>query len=53
MSAEHGEHVVDSVSSFATGAFLTDSGATVDELALVHADNDWAAESRWRTDPLR
>ncbi|MBT1681225.1 glycoside hydrolase family 36 protein [Curtobacterium aurantiacum] len=53
VSAEHGEHVVDSVSSFATGAFLTDSGATVDELTLVHADNDWAAESRWRTDPLR
>ena len=53
VSTEHGGHVVDFVSSFATGAFLTDSGATVDELALVHADNDWAAESRWRTDPLR
>ncbi len=53
VSAEHGEHVVDFVSSFATGAFLTDSGATVDELALAHADNDWVAESRWRTDPLR
>lgn len=53
VSVERGEHVVDSVSSFATGAFLTDSGATVDEFALVHADNDWAAESRWRTDPLR
>lgn len=51
--AERGEHVVDFVSSFATGAFLTDSGATVDEFTLAHADNDWAAESRWRTDPLR
>ena len=47
------EHVVDAVSSFATGAFLTDSGRTVDDLSLVHADNDWAAESRWRTDALR
>lgn len=51
--AERGEHVVDFVSSFATGAFLTDSGVTVDELSLLHADNDWAAENRWRTDPLR
>ena len=51
--AERGEHVVDFVSSFATGAFLTDSGATVDELSLLHADNDWAAENRWRSDPLR
>jgi len=51
--AERGEHVVDFVSSFASGAFLTDSGVTVDELSLLHADNDWAAESRWRTDPLR
>ncbi|ROP64148.1 glycoside hydrolase family 36 protein [Curtobacterium sp. PhB115] len=50
---EGGEHVVDFASSFATGAFLTDSGATVDDLSLAHADNDWAAESRWRTDPLR
>ncbi len=47
------EHVLDAVSSFATGAFLTDSGRTVDDLSLVHADNDWAAESRWRTDALR
>ncbi|MFJ3035626.1 glycoside hydrolase family 36 protein [Curtobacterium pusillum] len=51
--AERGEYVVDFVSSFATGAFLTDSGVTVDELSLLHADNDWAAENRWRTDPLR
>jgi alpha-galactosidase len=51
--AERGEHVVDFVSSFATGAFLTDSGVTVDELSLLHADNDWAAENRWRSDPLR
>ncbi|WP_439690563.1 glycoside hydrolase family 36 protein [Curtobacterium sp. SP.BCp] len=53
VSAAEGEHVVDFVSSVATGAFLIDSGATVDELALTHAENDWAAESRWRTDPLR
>ncbi len=53
VSAAEGEHVVDFVSSFATGAFLTDFGATVDELSLTHAENDWAAESRWRTDPLR
>jgi alpha-galactosidase len=51
--AERDEHVVDFVSSFATGAFLTDSGVTVDELSLLHADNDWAAENRWRSDPLR
>ncbi|WP_439691092.1 glycoside hydrolase family 36 protein [Curtobacterium sp. SP.BCo] len=51
--AQRGEHVVDFVSSFATGAFLTDAGVTVDALSLLHADNDWAAESRWRTDPLR
>lgn len=53
VTAERGEHVVDFVSSFATGAFLTDSGVGVDDLALTRADNDWAAESRWRTDPLR
>lgn len=47
------EHVVDFVSSFATGAFLADSGVGVDDLSLLHADNDWVAESRWRTDPLR
>ncbi|MCS5488285.1 alpha-galactosidase [Curtobacterium flaccumfaciens pv. beticola] len=51
--AERGEHVVDFVSSFASGAWLTDSGADVDDLSLAHADNDWAAESRWRTDRLR
>jgi len=51
--AERGEHVVDFVSSFATGAFLNDSGVTVDELSLLHAENDWAAENRWRTDALR
>lgn len=51
--AERGEHVVDSVSSFASGAWLTDSGVDVDDLSLTHAANDWAAESRWRTDPLR
>ncbi|WP_416394500.1 MULTISPECIES: glycoside hydrolase family 36 protein [unclassified Curtobacterium] len=53
VSSTEGEHVVDLVSSFATGAWLTDSGRSVDEFALSHADDDWAAESRWRTDPLR
>ncbi|WIB78751.1 alpha-galactosidase [Curtobacterium sp. MCPF17_002] len=53
VSTERGEHVVDFVSSFATGAFLTDAGVGVDEFALTHADNDWAAESRWRTDAVR
>ncbi len=51
--AERGEHVVDSVSSFASGAWLTDPGVDVDDLSLTHAANDWAAESRWRTEPLR
>ena len=51
--SERGEHVVDSVSSFASGAWLTDAGVDVDDLSLTHAANDWAAESRWRTDPLR
>lgn len=44
---------LDFVSSFATGAFLVDTGATVDDFDLVHGDNDWVAESRWHTDPLR
>ncbi|MFD7656067.1 glycoside hydrolase family 36 protein [Actinosynnema sp. NPDC059797] len=41
------------VTSLSTGAFLVDSGRTVDELDLVHADSDWVAESRWRRTPLR
>lgn len=41
------------VTSFATGAFLADSGGTVDEFDVVHADSDWAAESRWHRTPLR
>ncbi|MDM7891384.1 glycoside hydrolase family 36 protein [Curtobacterium caseinilyticum] len=53
VSATAGRHVLDAVSSFTTGAFSVDSGADVDDMTLLHADNDWAAESRWRTDPLR
>ena len=45
--------VVDFVSSFATDAFLLDWAVTVDDLDLAHAANDWLAESRWRTDPVR
>ena len=44
---------VDFVSTFATGAFLTDSGAGVDDLDLLSAENDWVAESRWQRTPLR
>ncbi|MGW8483129.1 glycoside hydrolase family 36 protein [Microbacterium sp. NPDC055903] len=46
--------VIDAVSSFATGSFLADAGATsVDAFALAHADNDWIAENRWKVEPLR
>lgn len=46
--------VLDAVSSFATGSFLADAGASsVDRLRLAHADNDWIAESRWHLQPLR
>ncbi len=48
-----GELVLDFVSILATGAWLTDSARTVDDIALAHAASDWCAESRWRTDPLR
>ncbi|MCE6997969.1 alpha-galactosidase [Saccharothrix sp. S26] len=41
------------VTSLSTGAFLVDSGRSVDEVDLVHADSDWVAESRWRRTPLR
>jgi alpha-galactosidase len=48
-----GELTVDFVSSFASGCFLPDSGSPVDDLDLVAGDNDWVAESRWSTRPLR
>lgn len=48
-----GELTVDFVSSFASGCFLPDSGSSVDDLDLVAGDNDWVAESRWSTRPLR
>jgi alpha-galactosidase len=41
------------VTSIVTGAFLSDSGRTVDEVDLVHGDSDWVAESRWHRTPLR
>ena len=49
---------LDFVSTFATGAFLTDSGAAISgdgvgDLDLLSAENDWLAESRWRRAPLR
>ncbi|MEV8442863.1 glycoside hydrolase family 36 protein [Actinosynnema sp. NPDC051121] len=44
---------VQAVTSLSTGAFLVDSGRSVDEVDLVHADSDWVAESRWHRTPLR
>ncbi|WP_049568369.1 glycoside hydrolase family 36 protein [Streptomyces sp. SBT349] len=41
------------VTSVVTGAFLADSGRTLDETDVVHAESDWVAESRWRRTPLR
>ncbi|WP_165989696.1 glycoside hydrolase family 36 protein [Streptomyces sp. YIM 98790] len=41
------------VTSVATGAFQTDSGAGPDETDLLHGDSDWVAESRWHRTPLR
>ena len=48
-----GELTLDFLSSFASGAFLPDSGSPVDDLDLAHGDNDWVVENRWRRDPLR
>lgn len=44
---------LDFVSSFVSGAFLRDSGVTVDGLDLLSGENDWVAESRWSRKPLR
>lgn len=44
--------VLDFVSTVATGAFLT-AAPDVDAFALASAANDWVAESRWTTRPLR
>lgn len=44
--------VLDFVSTFATGAFLT-AAPDVDAFALASAANDWVAESRWTIRPLR
>ncbi|TQM82990.1 alpha-galactosidase [Saccharothrix saharensis] len=52
--AVEGEPVqLQAVTSLSTGAFLVDSGRSVDEVDLVHADSDWVAESRWHRTPLR
>ena len=52
--AVEGEPIhLQAVTSLSTGAFLVDSGRSVDELDLVHADSDWVAESRWHRTPLR
>ena len=44
---------IEAVTSLVTGAFVPDSGRTLDGLDLVHADSDWVAESRWHRTPLR
>jgi hypothetical protein len=48
-----GSLTLDFVSSFATGAFLADTGCSVDAFDLLSGKNDWVAESRWSTRPLR
>lgn len=44
--------VIDLVSTLVTGAFLT-AAPDVDDFVLASAANDWVAESRWTTRPLR
>ncbi|MGY4858000.1 alpha-galactosidase [Cryobacterium sp. AP23] len=44
---------LDFVSSFATGAFLADTGLTVDAFDLLSGENDWVAENRWSRRALR
>ncbi|WP_367135642.1 glycoside hydrolase family 36 protein [Saccharothrix sp. HUAS TT1] len=53
VAVEGGPVHVQAVTSLSTGAFLVDSGRSVDEVDLVHADSDWVAESRWHRTPLR
>lgn len=45
--------ILDFVSSFVSGAYLVDSGTTVDGLDLLSGESDWVAESRWSRRPLR
>ncbi|HXH36503.1 MAG TPA: hypothetical protein VNJ54_19155 [Plantibacter sp.] len=52
VTADEGTIVLDAVSTFATGAFLT-AAPDVDGFELASAANDWVAESRWTTRPLR
>ncbi|MCK9795838.1 alpha-galactosidase [Isoptericola sp. 4D.3] len=47
------EVTVQAVTSLVLGTFVTDSGAGVDDLDVLWADNDWVAESRWHRAPLR
>lgn len=44
---------LDFVSTFATGAFLVDTACSVDDFDLLSGENDWVAENRWSTRPLR
>ncbi|MFD1146625.1 alpha-galactosidase [Saccharothrix hoggarensis] len=48
-----GEVRLQAVTSLSTGAFLADSGRSVDDVDLVRGDSDWVAESRWSRRPLR
>ena len=51
--AGSGSYMLDFVSTLATGAYLVDSATDVDGFDLVYGDNDWVAEGRWLTRPLR
>jgi hypothetical protein len=53
VGAGAGALTLDFVSSFATGAFLPDTGLTVDAFDLLSGENDWVAENRWSVRPLR
>jgi hypothetical protein len=44
---------LEAVTSLVTGAFIPDSGRSIEELDLLYADSDWVAESRWHRTPLR
>jgi hypothetical protein len=48
-----GSLTLDFVSTFATGAFLADTGCSVDAFDLLSGKNDWVAENRWSIRPLR
>ncbi|GAA2100313.1 hypothetical protein GCM10009841_14910 [Microlunatus panaciterrae] len=48
-----GEVLLQAVTSFATGAFLTDSGVELSALDLLTAESDWVVENRWQRRPVR